>query len=81
MKEMENEFLRLEPVTSDPKAGIISLDHGSNSMWISKFAYLHLKLTSKHQITQLLMPISFALTSIIFPTNWFFLDEKLFMKF
>ncbi len=48
---------------------------------ISKFVYLLLKLTSKHQITQLLMPISFALTSIIFPTNLFFLDEKLFMQF
>jgi hypothetical protein len=41
-KEMENEFLRFEPVTSDSKAGVIPLDHGSNSMWLSKFVYLHL---------------------------------------
>ncbi len=40
-KEMENEFLIFEPVTSDPKAGMIPLDHGSNSMWLSKFVYLH----------------------------------------
>jgi hypothetical protein len=31
-KEMENEFLRFEPVTSDLKAGIITLDHGSSSV-------------------------------------------------
>ncbi len=69
---MENEFLRFEPVTSDPKAGLVPLDHGSNNMWLSKFVYLDLKLTSRHQITQLLMPISFASTSIIFPKFNFF---------
>jgi hypothetical protein len=26
-KEMENEFLRFEPATLDPKAGFIPLDH------------------------------------------------------
>jgi hypothetical protein len=69
---MENEFLRFEPVTSDPKAGMIPLDHGSNSMLLSKFVYLHLKLTSKHQITQLLMPISFALILLFFQNIFFF---------
>jgi hypothetical protein len=71
-KEMKNEFQRFEPVTSDPLAGIIPLDHGSIIMWLSKFVYLDLKLTSKHQITQLLMPISFVLTSMIFPKHFVF---------
>ncbi len=71
-KEIENEFLRCEPVTSDPKAGVVPRDHDSNSMCFSKFVYVNLKQTSKHQITQLLMHISFALTSIIFPKHLLF---------
>jgi hypothetical protein len=47
-KEMENEFLRFESLTSEPKADIIPIDHGSNNMWLSKFVYLHLRALTDH---------------------------------
>jgi hypothetical protein len=61
---MEKDFLRFEPVTSRFRSSI----YGSIYVAKSKFIFFHLKLTSKHQITQQLMPISFAVTSI----NYFF---------
>jgi hypothetical protein len=39
-KEMENEFLRFEPVTSDPKAGMIPLGHGSNRLIVCGYPSL-----------------------------------------
>jgi hypothetical protein len=76
---MEKDFLIFEPVTSRSKSKYHTIrpwQYKYIFKFLPKFKNLH---PSKHQIIQLLMPISFALTSKV-KKNIYFLDEKLFSE-